>query len=152
ESGSTAASNLLLEKATLGIGADVQITVRDAASGAAMTAVDNGDTLSLPLRLALEQSAVLALTAVSGTAGPTAGETLPSGPPPSGGGGVSDGGSGGSGSTPVAASAVGSGCSTGAGGLGVFGLLALAFAFRRRRGRSTFSACSSCPPQLARST
>ena len=163
ESGGTAASNLLLEKATLGIGADVQIAVRDVASGAAMTAVDNGDTLSLPLRLALEQSAVLALTAVSGTPGPTAGETLPSDPPPSGGGGsdggVSDGGGGGSGgggavdagsgrlpagdgsgSPPVAASAVGSGCSTGAAGPGVFGLLALAFAFRRRRGRSTLSA------------
>jgi len=98
----------------------------------------------LPLRLALEQSAVLALTAVSGTPGPTAGETLPSDPPPSGGsggdtGGVSDGGSGGSGSTPVAASAVGSGCSTGAAGPGVFELLALAFAFRRWRGRSTLA-------------
>jgi hypothetical protein len=33
ESGGTAASNLLLEKATLGIGADVQIAVRDVASG-----------------------------------------------------------------------------------------------------------------------
>ena len=39
ESGGTAASNLLLEKATLGIGADVQIAVRDVASVAAMTAM-----------------------------------------------------------------------------------------------------------------
>jgi MYXO-CTERM domain-containing protein len=140
ESGGTAASNLLLEKAALGIGADVKVAVRDVASGAAMTAVDNGETLSLPLTLALEQSAVLAVTAISGTPGPTAGETLPSDAPPSGGGGSGGGGSGGSGggsggsaSTPVAASSVGSGCSTGAAGPGVFGLLALAFALTRRR-------------------
>ncbi|MHB8874521.1 MAG: hypothetical protein ACYC8T_12605 [Myxococcaceae bacterium] len=77
ESGSGAASKLVIDKASMGIGEGVKLAGHDLVSNRPLALEDLGATLELPVQLEDEQSVAVRLTVTAGAAGITEGESLP---------------------------------------------------------------------------